>query len=208
VRWDHGRIYRAAVGATQDSVSRVLREIEAFRFCVNPGEFSEIADERNVQFGLQLSQDDKRNMARRIYHLTPAAERDAKKAHLAKILSISERTVRDWLSRIDKDSKDARNKRIFDLWLACYTQQEIADAVGVHKDTVNEICRNSADLPESDKPAANHHADFTPPFYNVWKQQTKTNGKSPKSRCDPGSHAATPATLDETIPGRSAQVFG
>lgn len=28
---------------------------------------------------------------------------------------ISERTIRDWLSRIDKDSKEARNRRIFDL---------------------------------------------------------------------------------------------
>lgn len=32
-----------------------------------------------------------------------------------------------WLSRIDKDAKEARNKRIFDMWLACYTQDEIAE---------------------------------------------------------------------------------
>jgi len=34
------------------------------------------------------------------------------------------------LSRIDKDAKDARNRRIFNLWMACYTQQEVAEAVG------------------------------------------------------------------------------
>lgn len=39
---------------------------------------------------------------------------------------------RDWLSRIDKDAK----------------------TVNVHKDTVSEICRKSAELPESDKPLA------------------------------------------------------
>jgi hypothetical protein len=38
--------------------------------------------------------------------------------------------VRDWLSRIDKDSKEARNRRIFDMWMACYTQEEISAEIG------------------------------------------------------------------------------
>ena len=38
----------------------------------------------------------------------------------------------------------------------CHTQQEIAEAVEVHKNTVSEVCRNLADLPKSDKPAAEH----------------------------------------------------
>jgi hypothetical protein len=45
---------------------------------------------------------------------------------LAHILSGSERTVRDWLFRIDKESKEARDKRIFEMWLACLTHEEIA----------------------------------------------------------------------------------
>jgi hypothetical protein len=57
----------------------------------------------------------------------------------------------------------AQNRRIFDLWLACWTEQEIAEATGVHRDTVNEICRNLADLPKSDKAAAEHATDFDPP---------------------------------------------
>src|SRR3954469_11773511 len=35
-----------------------------------------------------------------------------------------------------------------------------------------------ADLPASDKSNAEHATDFTPPLYNVWKQQTKTEGAS------------------------------
>jgi hypothetical protein len=31
---------------------------------------------------------------------------------------------------------------------------------------------------QSFKTAANHATDFTPPIYNVWKQQTKTEGSS------------------------------
>lgn len=141
-------------------------------------EFLELAIERNAAHGLQLSQSDKRDMARRIYASTPEKERDEKKAHLAKILSVSERTVRDWLSRVDKDAKEARNRRIFEMHMACYTQEDIADTCGVNKDTVSEICRKMADLPKSDKSLAEHATDFDPPIYNIWKQQTKTEGSS------------------------------
>jgi hypothetical protein len=138
----------------------------------------ELAIERNARHGLQLSQEDKRDMARRIYHATSERERDAKKKSLAKILSVSERTVRDWLSRIDKDTKEARNRRIFDLWLACHTQEEIASIIGCDRHDVDNLLRKTADLPDYAKPAATHATDFDPPLYNVWKQQEKTAGSA------------------------------
>ena len=85
------------------------------------------------------------------------------------------------LSRLDKHSKEARNKRIFDMWLACYTQQEIADSVGITKQAVEQVCQETAGLPKLDKvdqSAAEHATDFTPPIYNIWKQQEKTKGSS------------------------------
>jgi len=144
-------------------------------------ELLELAIERNASHGLQLSQEDKRDMARRIYAATPEKSRDAKKKHLSKILSVSDRTVRDWLSRMDKDAKEERNRRIFALWLACWTQQEIADEVGCVKAEVNAVCSKMADLPNMNKPdkaAAEHATDFETPIYNIWKQQTKTSGAS------------------------------
>lgn len=141
----------------------------------------ELAIERNAAHGLQLSQNDKRDMARKIYHTTPEKERDAKKKHLAKILSVSERTVRDWLSRIDKDSKEARNKRIFDLWLAGWTNTAIAEESGCDEKTVREVIGETADLPKLRKPdqsAATHATDFDTPLFNVWKQQSKTTGSN------------------------------
>jgi DNA-binding XRE family transcriptional regulator len=92
----------------------------------------------------------------------------------ARILSVSERTLRDWLGRIDKDAKEARNRRIFEMWMACSTQEEIAEACDITKETVSQICQNLADLPKSDKAAADHAIDFDPPIYNVWKQQKQT----------------------------------
>jgi hypothetical protein len=142
-------------------------------------ELLEKAIERNATHGLQLSQEDKRNMARQIYHATPERERDAKKAELARILSVGERTVRGWLSRIDKDAKEQRDRRIFEMWMASYTQEEIAEAVGEKKQRVSEvICPDLANLPKADKSAAEHATDFEPPIYNIWKQQTKTAGSS------------------------------
>ncbi|MBI4962468.1 MAG: ParB N-terminal domain-containing protein [Desulfomonile tiedjei] len=138
----------------------------------------ELAIQRNASHGLQLSQDDKRSMARRIYHLTPERERDTKKRELAALLSVSERTVRGWLSNIDKDAREDRKRRIFDAWLSCHTQEEIAEQENVTKSVVNEICSEMANLPEANKPVASHLVDFTPPLYNVWTFQKKTNNVS------------------------------
>jgi hypothetical protein len=56
--------------------------------------------------------------------------------------------------------------------LTCYSQEEIAAAVGVTKETISaqiEVCQILEDFPNSDKLAALHQdADFTPPLYNVW----------------------------------------
>jgi hypothetical protein len=138
----------------------------------------ELAIERNSAYGLQLNQEEKRDIARRIYNITPEREREGKKKHLAKILSVTERAVRDWLSRIDKDTKEARNKRIFGLWLACHTQEEIAEREGIHHSTVQEVLREMAELPKSAKAAADHLTDFKPPIFNIWKQQEKSPGSS------------------------------
>jgi hypothetical protein len=86
--------------------------------------------------------------------------------------------LRGWLSRIDKDAKEARNRRIFELWLACYTQEEIAEHVESERSYEDHFLRESADLPDGAKPAASHLTDFDPPLYNVWKEQEKTAGAS------------------------------
>jgi hypothetical protein len=143
------------------------------------GELLELAVTRNATHGLQLSREDKRVLARRIYAATPEREREATKARLATVLSVSERTVREWLSRMDKDAKEARDRRVFDLWLACWTLKEIAETVGLTKQAVDLVCQESANLPKLDKSSqaqADHAIGFEPPLYNIWRQQHKTAG--------------------------------
>jgi len=131
----------------------------------NETEFLELSIERNSKHGLQLSQRDKEDMAHRIYNATPERERKGKKEHLASILSVPNRTMSSWLSRIDKDTKAKRDRRIFSQWLACYTQEEIAEKEGITKETVSEVvCQIKAELQKSDKsPAALHQVDFEIP---------------------------------------------
>jgi hypothetical protein len=77
----------------------------------------------------------------------------------------------------------ARNKRIFEMWMACYSTDEIAEALDCAKGTVSNVCSEMADLPKMNKAAAarsaaEHAIDFDPPIYNIWKQQEKTAGSS------------------------------
>ena len=141
---------------------------------------------RNALHGLQLSQAYKQSMARRLYHVTPTADRDATKKHLSQILSVTEKTIRNWLSRIDKDAKEAAKKQAMDLWLACWTQQDIGDELNVTKQTVSEWMDDLSDfgkVSESGQIVASHNetdadgnALFQKPICNVWKQQEKSEG--------------------------------
>jgi hypothetical protein len=85
---------------------------------------------------------------------------------------------------MDKDAKEARNKRIFDLWLACWTQEEIAEELSTPQKSVDDVIKTfsengkPANLAKSDRAVADHATDFDPPLYNIWKQQEKTRGSN------------------------------
>lgn len=55
--------------------------------------------------------------------------------------------------------------------MTCYSQQQIADEVGVHKDTITENLKERRKLesfPKSDKPLALYQEpDWEPPLYAV-----------------------------------------
>lgn len=170
----------------------------------------ELAIERNAKFGYQLSTSDKQTMARRIYRNAPVEERGAKKQRLAELLSMSYATINTWLGRIDKDTKEERDAAVQNLFLQCFTQQEIADAVGMPRKTVDDLLaeiqefkippipgmygelladkagkalKSAEDERQEKIVAANreqaeHVTGFDPPIYNIWKQQTKSEGSS------------------------------
>lgn len=63
------------------------------------------------------------------------------------------------------------------MWLACYTQEEIAEALGLPRETVKDKIGSfgeNGNLSKSAKTVADHLTDFDPPIYNIWKQQEKS----------------------------------
>ncbi len=133
-----------------------------------------LAAERNTKHGWQMTRQDKQDFARSTYHATPEKERAAVKERLQGVLSVSKRTMQTWLSRIDKDTKQQQKKKVFDLWMQCRTQDEIAAEVGLSQPSVKEILSKNAKLPKSIKFQFQDES-FTPPIYNVWKLQKKSN---------------------------------
>lgn len=136
-------------------------------------ELDRLMARRNADFGIQLTQDEKQRKARQWFEaLTDDMEQ------IAADLSVSERTVRRWLSRRIKDMKDERDRQIADMWLACYTEEEIAEAVGMPQQTVNDHTR---ELPKDDiwqkSVVFSEYRDpaWHPPLYDVWKVQDKSN---------------------------------
>lgn len=142
--------------------------------------------------------------------------RAALKKDMAKDYSRSERYIRDVTSRIDKDLKVELRETAFNLWMGCYSAQEIADTIGYSKPAVIEFTNflqsvtngtsANSDL-SSENPEltsepdrefdeddqddgsslgvykldkrllikANHLDEhFTPPIYNIWKQQERS----------------------------------
>lgn len=138
-----------------------------------------LAIERNAKHGLQLSQEDKRRMAINIYAATQEKERQARKQSLSSILSVTQRTLNNWLTDIDKATNKARDKRIFSMWLSCSTQEEIAEAVGLSQNQVTEKIKVLSETENFPKPilhAMNYELeDDSPPRYTVWSFGSKTN---------------------------------
>lgn len=84
---------------------------------------------------------------------------------------------------------EARDKKIFDLWLSCHTQEEIAEEVGCDQATTSRICDEFMQKVlenQMHKAAADHATDFDPPLYNIWKFKEKSIGSK-----HPGNTEAT-----------------
>lgn len=135
-------------------------------------ELLSLALTRNSAHGLQLSSEEKKSNARKLYS---AKEKDKKE--LSDLLKVSMSTLNNWLSDIDKAEREERKRRIFEMWLACHTQDEIAEVVGVTQKTVNEeieLLYNSTELQKSIK-VQFLDDDFKQPIYNVWTFDKNTN---------------------------------
>lgn len=128
---------------------------------------------RNAAFGVQLTQDEKERKAKQWY-----TDLTVSKEGIAQDLGVTVRTVQEWLSRKTKDMKAERDRQIAQMWLACYTEDEIAGTVGTSVQPV----KASVEKPDENEHFRKHlifsryeEPDWKPPLYDVWKVQDKSN---------------------------------
>lgn len=129
-----------------------------------------LAAKLNSDHGWQLTDEDKCETAKTLFGYGTSYE------DIAKTLSVSKTKVAAWLSQVAKDQKDKRNRKIYDMWMACYPPDAIAAAVNCSRRTVAEIIDGFGETVlryQSAKAAASHAIDFNPPLYNVWRRLTE-----------------------------------
>ena len=119
--------------------------------------------------GKALSNDDRVACAKRLYALGDPSQQE-----IADALGVSQATISNWLSRTIKDETERKRDAVRALWQACFTQEEIAARVDVPRQTLAEWLQSFSN--ESAPKNSGYSPDFTPPLFNVWKQQTKSGG--------------------------------
>jgi len=134
-----------------------------------------LAIKRNANHGLQLSEEDKASDAKRLYN----SGQGWNKKEIADILSVTERTVNNYLSDIDKQLRKERKEKIFNLWLACHTNDKIAKMVNVTKMQISREIATLLQYGNASKMLQSLYfeqdKDFILPIYNVWTYAKKTN---------------------------------
>ena len=88
--------------------------------------------ERNAKFGMQMNRDDKKACARRLYRFGDGLA----EGEIAKLLSVTPKTVSEYVKDIKTQVEEEKNQKIFDMWMASYTQDEIAEAVNMPQPTI------------------------------------------------------------------------
>jgi transposase len=131
---------------------------------------------RNAEFGIQLTQEEKR---RKAIHWFVDLAVDVKQ--MALDLAVSESKVYEWISRKRKDLKVDQKRKASEMWLACYTEDAIGATIGVDRSTVSTWMKKPLEIPELEKFTVfsdYREPDWKSPIYNVWKRQDKTNKTS------------------------------
>jgi len=120
--------------------------------------------QRNAVHGLQLSMKDKSAVAIR---LCGSIEDDV----IVKALSISDRTFRSWTKNKREQLEKDRDSKVIDLWLQCYSENEIDKLMEFGHGTSGNIVEKFGKIAKN----LQQPADFTPQLYNIWNFARNNN---------------------------------
>lgn len=125
-----------------------------------------LAVRKNATAGQQLTQAEKKKYAIQWWNVLPQDE-------IRKTLSISESTFKRFTQDKRKQFEEEQNERIFDMWMQCYTQQHIEDALNIERTIVS---RKIADFVQNGQMTDLHNfRNFEPQIYDIWNFHKATN---------------------------------
>lgn len=130
------------------------------------------AIKRNNSHGKQLSIDEKQKLTPILYN------KDISIEEIALILAIGKTKVYGWTKTIRDKEREERDAEAFELYLQCWTQEQIADKLDVNQATVSRVMQDSID--------GKMHTPDNLQLYNLWsvgrlsQTQLKYPGQTPQ----------------------------
>jgi DNA modification methylase len=133
---------------------------------VSEQELLMLAVRKNATAGQQLTQSEKKKYAIQWWNVLAEKE-------IIQTLSISERTFRDFTKDKRKQVEEEQNERTFDMYMRCFTHQQIADVLDVSQQTITS---KIAKFTENGKFAeSSNFRNFEPQIYDIWNFHKATN---------------------------------
>ena len=134
-----------------------------------------LAVERNAKHGIQLTGDEKRSYAVRIWSAAPVAERAEVEKRLQKTLSVGKTFIRGALADVKRARRDENQRKVAGRWLACHSNRAIGEALGVDEGTVRKFAADGK-IPQC--LGWDTHPDFDEegfklPCCDVWAAKTR-----------------------------------
>ena len=129
-------------------------------------ELERLAVTRNSTHGQQLTQEEKKSLAIKWWGVISDDE-------IIKTLSISAATFARYTKARREDWEKQIEQQIYDLWMSCHTQEEIAEAVGVSQFTVSE--RIAKFIENNQMTDINIFRNFEAEVYTIWSFGKATN---------------------------------
>ena len=133
----------------------------------------------NSNHGMQLNSQEKRKYAQEMIG-------DMSVKELSTILSVDEKTVRNWTETQRKAIEEERNRKIVELYLRAWNNQEsIADIFGIDRSNISKIIANvkNGKIAEIQQDwglnSDDRNYDKRKPFpYNIWNLEKKQEEKN------------------------------
>lgn len=155
--------------AEVETIEVIVTETESDR------EFARIAMRRNAKHGLHIKNAEKKAWLLKWY----AGLNQDEKKELASDMGVSISTVNGWTTDKDKTLRAQRRQKAFNLWLACWTFEEIGEELDKDKTTISEwIDKNCREITNLEKPnifAYHRDGQWNPPLTDVWTTSKKSN---------------------------------